>query len=143
MTTITFGRQTCGALAEPATREWLVTDGLGGFATGTAGGLRTRRYHGLRVVATEPPIGRRLGLAALDPVIVVGAFFASCDRRTGDLLVKLPETRVDELVADGLAHAFAPAGRRFREWAAIAPGRSRTWRRRLDEALAFVEGTNA
>ena len=48
-----------------------------------------------------------------------GAFFASCDRRTGDLLVKLAETRVDELVATGRAQPFAPAGRRFREWAAI------------------------
>jgi predicted glycogen debranching enzyme len=49
----------------------LVTDGLGGFAMGTVGGLRTRRYHGLQIVATEPPIGRRLGLAALDPALVI------------------------------------------------------------------------
>jgi hypothetical protein len=69
-----------------------------------------------------------------------GAFFASCDRRTGDLLVKLSEARVDELVDAGRAHAFAPAGRRFREWAAVPPERSRTWRRLLDEALAFVGG---
>ena len=48
-----------------------------------------------------------------------GAFFASCDRRTGDLLVKLAESRVDELVASGRANSFAPAGRRFREWAAV------------------------
>ena len=76
MATITFGRQVCGSLDAAAAREWLVTDGLGGFAMGTVGGLRTRRYHGLLVVATEPPIGRRLGLAALDPVLIVG------DRRT-------------------------------------------------------------
>lgn len=72
---------------------------------------------------------------------VQGAFFASCDRKTGDLLVKLPEARVDELVAAGHAHSFAPAGRRFREWAAIPPERSRTWKRLLDEALTFVTGT--
>jgi len=54
-----------------------------------------------------------------------GAFFACCDRRTGDLLVKLPEARVDELIAAGRGHAFAPAGRRFREWAAVPPER---WR---------------
>lgn len=71
---------------------------------------------------------------------VRGAFFASCDRKTGDLLVKLPEARVDELVAAGHAHSFAPAGRRFREWAAIPPERSRTWKRLLDEALSFVTG---
>ena len=67
-----------------------------------------------------------------------GDFFASCDRRTGDLLVKLPEVRVDELVARGRANPFAPAGRRFREWAAIPEDRGRTWKRLLDEALQFA-----
>ena len=67
-----------------------------------------------------------------------GAFFASCDRRTGDLLVKLAETRVDVLIAAGRATSFAPAGRRFREWAAIPDSQSRTWKRLLDEALEFA-----
>ena len=67
-----LGRQLCGDLAAASGREWLVTDGCGGFAMGTVGGLRTRRYHGLLVVATRPPAGRMLGLAALDPVLVVG-----------------------------------------------------------------------
>ena len=67
-----------------------------------------------------------------------GAFFASCDRRTGDLLVKLAETRVDDLVASDRAQPFAPAGRRFREWAAIPDSRSRNWKRLLDEALEFA-----
>jgi len=67
-----FGRQVCGSLDEAASREWLLSDGLGGYAMGTVAGLRTRRYHGLLVVATQPPIGRHLGLAALDPVLVVG-----------------------------------------------------------------------
>ena len=49
-----------------------MSDGLGGYAMGTVGGLRTRRYHGLLVVATAPPGGRMLGLASLDPVLVVG-----------------------------------------------------------------------
>jgi predicted glycogen debranching enzyme len=67
-----FGRQLCGDLDAAATREWLVTDGLGGFAMGTVAGLRTRRYHGLLTVATDPPGRRMLALAALDPVLVVG-----------------------------------------------------------------------
>jgi hypothetical protein len=67
-----------------------------------------------------------------------GQFFASFDRRTGDLLVKLPESRVAELVDAGRARSFAPAGRRFREWAAIAPTRRRAWTALLKEALAFV-----
>jgi hypothetical protein len=69
---------------------------------------------------------------------VDGAFFASCDHRTGDLLVKLREERVDELIAAGRAQPFAPAGRRFRQWAAVPPSRSRTWKPLLAEALVFV-----
>ena len=71
-TAIRLGRQVCGDLDQAAAREWLVTDGLGGFAMGTAAGLRTRRYHGLLVVATAPPIGRQLGLVSLDAVVVIG-----------------------------------------------------------------------
>ena len=41
-------------------REWLEADGVGGWAMGTVGGPRTRRYHGLLCVATRPPIGRVL-----------------------------------------------------------------------------------
>jgi hypothetical protein len=48
------------------------TDGKGGFAMGTVAGLRTRRYHGVLVTATAPPIGRRMALAALEPVLVIG-----------------------------------------------------------------------
>lgn len=72
---------------------------------------------------------------------VDGKFFASTDRGTGDLLVKLPEARVDELVEHGRAMPFAPAGRRFREWAAVPYAKSRTWKRLLDEAHTFVTAT--
>src|SRR3954470_23575705 len=67
-----WGRQVTGDLEAASAREWLVTDGLGGYASGTIGGLATRRYHGLLMVATAAPIGRMLGLAALDPVLTVG-----------------------------------------------------------------------
>jgi glycogen debranching enzyme len=69
---IAFGPQVCGTLAEAALREWLVADGLGGYAMGTVAGLRTRRYHGLLVVAGVTPGQRSLGLAALEPVLVLG-----------------------------------------------------------------------
>ncbi|GGM65172.1 amylo-alpha-1,6-glucosidase [Dactylosporangium sucinum] len=69
---VVFGPQVCGDLSIGATREWLVPDGAGGYAMGTVPGLRTRRYHGLLVVA-EPgrPARRHLGLAALDPVLTL------------------------------------------------------------------------
>ncbi len=41
-------------------REWLVTNGLGGYASGTIGGMPTRRYHGFLVAALPPPFGRRM-----------------------------------------------------------------------------------
>jgi predicted glycogen debranching enzyme len=69
---IDFGPGFCGTLDEAARREWLVTDGLGGYAMGTVAGLRTRRYHGLLVVASGGPAARMLGLVGLDPVLVVG-----------------------------------------------------------------------
>jgi predicted glycogen debranching enzyme len=69
---IRLGPQACGSLEEAASREWLVADGLGGYASGTVAGLRTRRYHGLLVQAAGGPSARMLGLAALDPVLVVG-----------------------------------------------------------------------
>jgi predicted glycogen debranching enzyme len=41
-----------------SSREWLETDGLGGFASGSVAGIRTRRYHALLLTATTPPTGR-------------------------------------------------------------------------------------
>jgi len=42
------------------TREWLVTNGLGGYASGTVAGINTRRYHGLLVAAMPNPLGRMM-----------------------------------------------------------------------------------
>lgn len=70
---IAFGRGVCGSLPEAAAREWLVTDGLGGYASGTVALLQTRRYHGLLMVPTTPAgASRMLALSALDAVVVVG-----------------------------------------------------------------------
>lgn len=64
-----------------------------------------------------------------------GDFFASCDRRTGDLVVKLDAARVTDLTTTGKAEPFAPNGRQFREWAVIPARRARSWAALLDEAL--------
>jgi hypothetical protein len=64
-----------------------------------------------------------------------GDFFATCDRQSGDLVVKLDQAQVSALIAAGRAEPFAPNGRRFREWAAIPYERRRTWARQLDAAL--------
>jgi predicted glycogen debranching enzyme len=54
------------------TREYLEADGLGGFASGTASGLRTRRYHALLLAATTPPTGRVVLVNGLDAFVVSG-----------------------------------------------------------------------
>lgn len=64
-----------------------------------------------------------------------GDFFASCDHRTGALVVKLDERAVSALIDAGKAEPFAPNGRRFREWAIIPVRRQRSWQSLLDEAL--------
>src|SRR5438128_10013572 len=49
-----------------STREWLEADGLGGFASGTSSGIRTRRYHALLLTATTPPTGRMVLVNGFD-----------------------------------------------------------------------------
>ncbi len=52
-------------------KEWLVTNGLGGYASSTALGINTRKYHGLLVAAFQPPGDRRVCLAKLDEEIAI------------------------------------------------------------------------
>lgn len=52
-------------------REWLETNGLGGFASSTILGLNTRRYHGLLTAATKPPVGRVVLLSKLEETLVI------------------------------------------------------------------------
>ena len=66
MITFDFGREVCGNLAVVEKREWLVTNGIGGYASGTIPNILTRRYHGLLMAALQPPLGRTLLLAKLD-----------------------------------------------------------------------------
>lgn len=53
-------------------REWLEADGLGGFASGTVSGIRTRRYHGVLLAATKPPGARMMLVKGVDAWIESG-----------------------------------------------------------------------
>lgn len=70
--TIAFGREICGELGAAQQREWLVTNGIGGYASGTVPGLLTRGYHGLLVAALKPPLQRTLLVAKLDELVTYG-----------------------------------------------------------------------
>ncbi|MEB3295324.1 MAG: amylo-alpha-1,6-glucosidase [Synechococcales bacterium] len=79
---IQFGRAICGDLHSAERREWLVSNGIGGYASGTIAGLLTRRYHGLLVAALKPPLGRTVLLTKLDEVATYDQqrYELGCDR---------------------------------------------------------------
>jgi predicted glycogen debranching enzyme len=79
---IQFGREICGDLAAAESREWLVTNGIGGYASGTIAGSQTRRYHGLLVAALQPPVGRTQLVSAIDEIVhYVGEDFSLATHR--------------------------------------------------------------
>ncbi|MFY9608814.1 MAG: amylo-alpha-1,6-glucosidase [Blastocatellia bacterium] len=69
---IQINRDICGELASATQREWLETNGIGGFASSTIAGLNTRRYHALLTAATKPPVGRLVLLSKLEETLVIG-----------------------------------------------------------------------
>jgi predicted glycogen debranching enzyme len=67
-----FDREIFESLEGAEEKEWLVTNGLGGFASGTIAGSATRRYHGLLIAALHPPVGRMQLVADLDEIAHYG-----------------------------------------------------------------------
>lgn len=65
---VRLDRETCTDLSASESREWLVTNGLGGFASGTVAGILTRRYHGLLIAALDPPRKRTLLVTKFDEI---------------------------------------------------------------------------
>jgi glycogen debranching enzyme len=82
---VSFGREICGDLRAAERREWLVTNGLGGYASGTVVGLLTRRYHGLLAASLPLLHGRTLLLTSLDETASYGGqvYALSCNRWSG------------------------------------------------------------
>jgi predicted glycogen debranching enzyme len=79
---VQFGREICGDLVAAESREWLVTNGIGGYASGTVAGSQTRRYHGLLIAALQPPVGRTQVVSAIDEIVhYSGADFSLATHR--------------------------------------------------------------
>ena len=70
---ISFDSTICTDFAAASLREWLETNGIGGFASGTIAGANTRRYHGVLTAATEPPLGRITMVSKVEETVTVGA----------------------------------------------------------------------
>lgn len=77
-----FGREIAAPLDVAEAREWIVTNGIGGYASGTIAGSMSRGYHGLLVGALRPPIDRHLLLAKLEETVHLadGSFALTANR---------------------------------------------------------------
>ena len=65
-------------------------------------------------------------------------FLALVDYKGSGLVVKLPRTRVAEMIEQGKGQPFAPAGKVFREWLSVPEPDKRRWRALLAEGVSFV-----
>jgi predicted glycogen debranching enzyme len=75
--------------------EWLEADGLGGFASGTVSGIRTRRYHALLLTATTPPAGR---------MVLANGFDAWVETSGGTFAISSQRYNPDVIHPDGASH---------------------------------------
>jgi len=67
--TMRFESVFCRDFARSSRTEWLETNGIGGFASGTVSGVATRRYHALLIAALSPPTDRFVSLASLEEAV--------------------------------------------------------------------------
>src|SRR5207249_2475206 len=119
--------------------EWLEADGLGGFASGTVSGIRTRRYHALLLTATTPPAGRMVLVNGFDAWVETprGKFAISSQRYSPDVVHPDGASRIesfeyepwprwryriDDLVIE--QELFVPKGESaiFMSWRVVAGG---------------------
>ncbi|MCC6791402.1 MAG: glycogen debranching enzyme N-terminal domain-containing protein, partial [Thermomicrobiales bacterium] len=92
---VSFGREVCGELGAALRREWLVTNGIGGYASGTLIGVSSRSYHGLLVAALDPPVSR---------IVLVGGSVEQATYRGRRYPISTNEYADGVLVPDGHRH---------------------------------------
>ena len=94
--------------------EWLEADGLGGFASGTVSGIRTRRYHALLLAATKPPSGRVVLVNGFDAWVETedGTFSLSSQLYNPDVMHPDGARRIEEFKADPWPQWIYSLGRR-------------------------------
>lgn len=68
---IKIDNEICTNFEEASSREWLETNGIGGFSSSTISGANTRRYHGLLVAATDPPVERAVLLSKFEEALTI------------------------------------------------------------------------
>ena len=84
---IRLGTSICGRFESSSCREWLETNGIGGYASSSISGANTRRYHGLLVAATRPPLGRMVLLSKFEETLRIDgeSYELSCNQYPGNV----------------------------------------------------------
>jgi predicted glycogen debranching enzyme len=100
--TLRLTKEELSRFDEAIQKEWLITNGLGGYASSTVLGVNTRKYHGLLVAALHPPGDRTVCLSKIDEEISVG-------------------NAVYRLGANEFHNVFYPEGFRFLEEFSVSP----------------------
>ncbi|KAA3658747.1 MAG: glycogen debranching protein [Chloroflexi bacterium] len=119
---IEFGRDVCGNLANSESREWLVTNGIGGFASGTIAGIMTRSYHGLLIAALQPPSGRTFLVTKLNETVSYEneQYNLNTDRWAGGVINPIGYMHIERFALDGRiptwTYAFGDALLEKRIW---------------------------
>ncbi|MEM9487976.1 MAG: glycogen debranching enzyme N-terminal domain-containing protein, partial [Myxococcota bacterium] len=100
---VSLGGALCSQLSVSGQREWLVTNGLGSYASGTVCGAHTRRYHGLLVTALAPPLGRTLMVSKLEETLTYGAvsYELACNRWGDGTIAPRGFQLIESYVLDG------------------------------------------
>lgn len=128
---VDFGRDICGSLTQAEQREWLITNGIGGYGGGTLCGTLTRCYHGLLIAALKPPLGRTLLLTKLNETVTYQKenAFLSCDRWSGGTLTGHGYQYLERFHLEGTtpvwSYAIADALLEKRIW--MQPGKNTTY----------------
>ena len=139
-----FARSEIADPAQAFAREWLVANGLGGFACGTLAQANTRRYHGLLVASLRPPVQRVVMVAKLEVLARYRgeAYELSCNEFADGTIAPRGFERLqsyaDEVGAPLWTYACADALLEQRVW--MAQGRNTTYvSLRLREAADAME----
>src|SRR5262245_38169249 len=100
--------ETCTDLATAEVREWLVTNGIGGFASATVAGAATRRYHGLLIASLELPAKRTHLVGGIDEIVRVddGAYELATHRWLSGAVAPQGYQLIREFRLEGLIPAW-------------------------------------
>lgn len=128
---VQFGRDICGDRPQSTQREWLITNGIGGYGCGTLSGILTRCYHGFLVATLKPPLGRTLLLTKLaETVQYQGVSYPlNCDHWSGGTTTGYGDRHLESFRLEGTtpvwSYACADALIEKRIW--MQPGENTTY----------------